>query len=95
MPRIPKLSWQMTLKILEFAASLGRDNLVAIQRSVDTWLKSLPVEEHPMEMAPDTRLTTPYGILTTSLEFATLLARGSQRTGQADFSGSISSLPCH
>jgi len=46
----------MTLKILEYAALLGRDNLVAIQRSVDTWLKGLSVEERPMEMAPDTRI---------------------------------------
>ena len=56
MPRIPKLSWQMTYKILEYAASLGRDNLVSIQRSVDNWLKGLSVEERPMEMAPDTRI---------------------------------------
>ena len=55
MPRKPKLSWQMTLKILEYAAALGRDNLVAIQRSMDNWLKGLPAEEHPMETAPDTR----------------------------------------
>ena len=56
MPRIPKLSWQMTYKILEYAALLGRDNLIAIQRSVDNWLKGLSVKERPMEMAPDTRI---------------------------------------
>lgn len=55
MPRNPELPWQTKVKILEFAASLGRDNLVGIQRSLDTWLNTLPVEERPMGMAPDTR----------------------------------------
>lgn len=55
MPRSPKLSWQMISKILEFAAVLGKDNLAAIQRSMDTWVNGLPVEERPMETAPDTR----------------------------------------
>ena len=55
MPRNPNLSWQMITKILEYAAVLGRDNLVGIQRSLDTWLKALPVEEQPMETAPDIR----------------------------------------
>lgn len=55
MPRSPNLSWQMITKILEYAAVRGRDNLVGIQRSLDTWLKALPVEEQPMETAPDIR----------------------------------------
>ena len=55
MPKNPKLSWQMIKKILEYAGAVGRDNYIVIQRSLDNWLRSLPVEEQPMETAPDIR----------------------------------------
>ena len=55
MPRKPKPSLQMIKQILEFAAALGKDNLAGIQRTLDNYLKTLAVEERPMEMAPDTR----------------------------------------
>jgi hypothetical protein len=55
MPRKPRLSWQLKAKIFEFAASCGRDDLAGIQRSLDTWLRSLPAEEQLMETAPDKR----------------------------------------